>query len=62
MPTDKGTPFHPTNETPGITIVRRDEEGLGEGEPLGGRGRTARPPFLRQVINPPTRFGNAITH
>ena len=62
MPTDKGTPFHPTNETPGITIVRSDEEGLGEGEPLGGRGRTARPPFLRQVINPPTRFGNAITH
>ena len=62
MPTDKGTPFHPTNETPGITIVRRDEEGLGEGEPLGGRRRTARPPFLRQVINPPTRFGNAITH
>ena len=45
MPTDKRTPFHPTNETPGITIVRRDEEGLGEGEPLGGRGKTARPPF-----------------
>ena len=47
MPTDKGAPFHPTNKTPGITIVRRDEEGLGEGEPLGGRARTARPPFLQ---------------
>ena len=62
VPIDKGTPFCPTHETPGITIVGKDEEGLAAGEPMGGRGGTARPPFLRQVINPPTRFGNAITH
>ena len=28
IPTDKGTPFHLTNETPGITIVRRMKKDL----------------------------------
>ena len=62
VPIDKGTPFYPTHETPGVTIVGKDEEGLAAGELMGGRGGTAKPPFLRQVINPPTRFGNTITH
>ena len=54
---DKGTPFCPTHETPGITMVGKDEEGLAAGEPMGGRGGTARPPFLRQVINPQLVLG-----
>ena len=59
---DKGTPFYPTYETPGIAIVKRDKEGLEASELVGGKRGTARTSFLRQAVNPPTCFGNAIIH
>ena len=63
LPIDKGTPIHPTPETPGITVREVDREAPPvAGAPRGGRGGTARPPFLQQVINPPNRFGYAISH
>lgn len=53
IPIDSGIPLHLTPETPGITYLEVDKEAPGAGEPGGRMVETARPPFLRQVINPP---------
>ena len=58
LPIDKGTPIHPTPETPGITVREVDREAPPvAGAPRGGRGGPARPPCLRQVINPLPTLG-----
>ena len=62
IPFDKGKPIHPVSETPGIVL----QESL----PIPPHGRVprnvvARPPrpaHLRQLINPPFRFGEPVTH
>ena len=62
IPMDKGIPVCPAPETPGITFM---DSGIGAqevGNPEPARGNTVRPPHLRQVINPPIRFGDAVAH
>ena len=62
IPFDQGQPIHPVPETPGIQIgeaLQRDEQGGGQGGQIQG---TARPARLRQVINPPRRFGEFVVH
>ena len=62
IPFDQGQPIHPVPETPGIQIgeaLQRDEQEGGQGGQIEG---TARPARLRQVINPPRRFGEFVVH
>ena len=59
-PIDQGLPVQPFAETPDIAFAEPemvDEQGVQRG--LRG---TARPTYLRQVINPPLRFGDFVTH
>ena len=62
IPLDQGQPVHPTPETPGI-VIRDNPQAR---EPLvepGTQNRvTVRPAHLRQVINPPVRFGDIVQH
>eukprot|EP00794_Sanderia_malayensis_P016451 gene16451-biopygen12126 len=67
LPLSPGIPVHPGPETPGITLSETVEA---EVDPAagnqrdigGGAARPNRPPFLRQVVNPPIRFGNVVAH
>ena len=62
IPLEQGQPVHPTPETPGI-VIRDNPQAR---EPLvepGTQNRvTVRPAHLRQVINPPVRFGDIVQH
>ena len=62
IPIDKGTPVHAAPETPGITFMESAIDTQEASDPRPTRGNTARPPHLRQVINPPIRFGDAVVH
>ena len=62
LPLGQGQPFHPVPETPGI--IPREGFPVVQHEEMQGvvqRG-TARPPHLRQVINPPQRYGEVVAH
>ncbi len=61
-PLGRGLPVHPVPETPGIIAAPDTQEELRGREQRNVQGRTARPPHLRQVINPPDRFGDVVTH
>ena len=63
VPIKPGLPYCPSPETPGI--VYGDFLQVGEQGRQGGRQEQplrARPPHLRQVINPPDRFGEIVAH
>ena len=55
IPLDQGLPISPHKETQGINL--QEPVQLDEGSRMGGR-----PSHLRQVINPPLRFGNFVAH
>ena len=60
IPLGPGLPIHPSEETPGIVFV---EPKVAGGHEVQGVARgNARPPRLRQTINPPLRFGDFVTH
>eukprot|EP00794_Sanderia_malayensis_P019738 gene19738-biopygen14573 len=59
-PLNQGELCCPSPETPGITVVEGESVELEDR--VGIRGGTARPPRLRQVINPPTRYGDVVAH
>ena len=59
IPMDRGIPVCPAPETPGVTFVHSDigTQDIGNPEPP-----RVRPPYLRQVINPPIRYGDTVSH
>ena len=59
-PLGQGSPVQPIAETPGI--VFSEPEGVEGQEVHRVAEGTARPPRLRQIINPTLRFGDFITH
>eukprot|EP00794_Sanderia_malayensis_P016602 gene16602-biopygen14025 len=67
LPLSPGIPVHPGPETPGITpsetVEAEIDPAAGNQRDIGGgAARPNRPPFLRQVVNPPIRFGNVVAH
>ena len=62
VPLDQGQPVHPAPETPGFTIGEAVDIVPQEGNQRNVERGTARLPHLRQVINPPVRFGNVVAH
>ncbi len=65
LPLGRGLPVHPVPETPGFAVGDTADAVPQRGNLRNverGAARPPRPPHLRQVINPPDRFGNAVAH
>ena len=60
VPQDPDLPVRPAAETPGVVFT--DPHVAAEQEVQGAMGGNARPPRLRQAINPPLRFGDFVTY
>ena len=60
MPNLKGTVVFPTPESPEISVV---EQGATGGDDIRvERAQNVRPRNLRQVVNPPIRYGDIVIH
>eukprot|EP00112_Aurelia_sp_Birch-Aquarium-sp1_P024442 Seg7738.2 transcript_id=Seg7738.2/GoldUCD/mRNA.D3Y31 product="Gag-Pol polyprotein" protein_id=Seg7738.2/GoldUCD/D3Y31 len=62
LPVSQGQPLAPVPEI-GDTLIQQPETNIREGE--GGHGVVqgrVRPENLRQIINPPIRYGDVVTH
>ena len=64
IPLDQGKPIYPAPETPGVVISEVPQaEQRRQNEAQGIQARdTPRPTHLRQVINPPNRYGDFVVH
>ena len=60
MPNLKGTVVCPTPESPEAYVVQ--QEATGGDEIRVERAQNVRPRNLRQVVNPPIRYGDIVTH
>ena len=60
MPNLKGTVVCPTPESPEISVVQ--QEATGGDAVRAERAQYVRPRNLRQVVNPPIRYGNIVIH
>ena len=61
-PPGKGQPIHPVPETPGI-ILQEEQPTLPQDRTNRDREfRGPRPAHLRQLVNPPIRFGDVVSH
>ena len=64
IPLGQGKPIYPAPETPGVVISEVPQvEQRRQNEAQGIQARdTPRPTHLRQVINPPNRYGDFVVH